>query len=464
MEKKRRYVPTKIIAFMLLCVSGLPFFSCATKSDVYKEIDHEVNRENFKAGVAAIEHGQKRKEKPVYHEKNAVSLFLDKGLLEHYAGNYEVSSQNLQEAERLIQEAFTKSITADVASFVVNDNTKEYPGEDFEDIYINIFNALNYYNRGDIEGAMVEIRKLTISSGKLDMLSRKYEDARQGLGDGVLGTLNKFGISMNDALPQGDPVNFSNSALARYLSVLFYLADGNTDGARIELEQLQTAFKSNAKVYYNSVPQSVAELQNVPDGKARLNVIGFSGLSPNKEEGKFIGAFPFFANKELWAPVFKLPKMVKRPSRINRIEVVTEGHGSFDLELLEDMGAVVEETYNARFANIFFKTFIRVLLKYSAVDIAATAAAEKGGDWANLARLGTAAAGRITADATEAADIRMSRYMPDKAYVGGINLDPGIYNVTVHYYSGNQHIAKNEYRNVYVRAKALNLIEAVSLR
>ena len=460
MKKKEKNV-TGIITLILLCASGLPFFSCATKSDTHKDIDHAVSQELFEEGIVAIQEGQRRRGRPVYHENNSVSLFLDKGLLEHYAGNYKVSSQDLQEAERLIQEAFTKSITADIASFVVNDNTKEYPGEDFEDIYINIFNALNYYNRGELEGAMVEIRKLTVSGGKLDLLSRKHEDARRSLGDGILGTLNNFGISMNDALPQGDPVNFSNSALARYLSVLFYLADGNTDGARIELEQLKAAFDSNTKVYYNPVPQSVAELQNVPDGKARLNVIGFSGLSPKKEEETFIGAFPFFVNKELWAPAFKLPKMTKRTSRVNRIEVAVEEHGTFDLELLEDMGLVVEETYNARFANIFLKTFIRVLIKYAAVDVAATAAAEKGGDFA---RLGTAVSGRLTADASERADIRMSRYIPNKAYVGGINLDPGTYNVTVHYYSGDRHVAKKEYRDVNVRATALNLIESVSLR
>jgi hypothetical protein len=47
---------------------------------------------------------------------------------------------------------------------------------------------------------------------------------------------------MSDAMPKGKPVDFSNSALARYLSALFYLSDGNTDGARIEFEQLQAAF------------------------------------------------------------------------------------------------------------------------------------------------------------------------------------------------------------------------------
>ena len=36
---------------------------------------------------------------------------------------------------------------------MVNDKVTDYAGEDFEDIYINIFNALNYINNDNIESA-----------------------------------------------------------------------------------------------------------------------------------------------------------------------------------------------------------------------------------------------------------------------------------------------------------------------
>jgi len=129
--------------------------------------------------------------------------------------------------------------------------------------------------------------------------------------------------------------------------------------------------------------------------------------------------------------------------------------------LLEDMGAVIEETYNARFGNLFFKTYIRTLLKYAVVDIAAAKVGEQGGD---LAALLSAIAGKKAADLTESADIRMSRYLPDKAYIGGINLDPGTYAIVVHYYSKGSIIAKEEYRDVKVRANTLNLVETINLK
>jgi hypothetical protein len=460
----------KFTACYFFPVLALLFLSCASASGVYKNIDNAVYQNDFERGINEIIKGQE-KTRPIYPEKNAVSLFLDKGLLEHYAGNYRSSSKDLENAERLIQEAFTKSITAGIASYITNDNMKEYPGEDHEDIYLNVFNALNYYHNNNTEGAMVEIRKITMSSGKLDLLSRKYDEGTKFATQHLLETLHSIGFMAALELPKGEPVMFSNSALARYLSALFYQSQGKTDDARIEFEQLYAAFTGNPKVYYHPAPESAGDAQNVPAGKARLNVVAFAGLSPVKEEKIYNQFFPFFKNPALRYAQFKLPVLVKRPSSVDRIQVEINGQKSFDLELIEDMGAVARETYNARFANMFFKTYIRTIIKYATADAGATAAAsrfdskdenEKEAGW--FVGLAASLAGKVAADTSEAADIRMGRYFPDKAYIGGINLDPGIYSVTVTFFNKGNVIAMDDYTEVKVRANALNLIEAASLR
>jgi len=212
----------------------------------------------------------------------------------------------------------------------------------------------------------------------------------------------------------------------------------------------------------------VEDDQNIPPGKARLNVIAFIGLSPIKEEKVFNQYFPFFRNNALRYAQFKLPVLVKRPSIIDRIQVKISGQKSFDLELIEDMGAVARETYNARFANMFYKTYIRTIIKYATADAGATRAAYKSGEdeRADNSFVGFLAsiAGKIAADSSEAADIRMGRYFPDKAYVGGINLDPGIYSVNVTFYNQGNVVAMEDYAELYVRENTLNLIEAASLK
>jgi len=445
----------KIISLFIYIIF---LFSCAVRPAVYKEIDNQVSGGNFKTATEVLETKQ-RSIKPVYSKKNAIMLYLDKGLLEYYAGDYKNSSQSLQEAERLIEEAYTKSVTAGFLSYILNDNTKEYPGEDFEDIYINIFNALNYYKRGDIEGALVEIRKLSVTGGKLDMLARKYEykDPNSGASLEELAKKEAKGAS----LPKGKKVEFNNSALARYLSALFYLADGKTDDARIEFEQLQRAFLTNKDVYKNPVPGIIDQLQNVPKGKAMLNVICFSGMSPVKIEEKTTYFFPVFRSPALSVANFKLPKMTQRQSKIDRIEVVVDGNKKFNLELLENINAVVEETFAIRYSNILIKTYIRTLLKYTTTDIAAAEVERRQG---SLTALAVALTAKAAFEATESADTRMSRYLPGKAHVGGIILEPGTYNVVVNFYSGNTVISKEEYKNFIVREEGLNLIDAVSLK
>jgi hypothetical protein len=431
--------------------------SCATSSKNYKEIDHSVEHSDFSEAVGVIEKKQESK-KVLYSQKNAIMLFLDKGLLEHYAGNYSASSANLQNAERLIEEAYTKSITEGFLSYIANDNVKEYPGEDFENIYLNVFNALNYYNRNDIEGALVEIRKLSNSSGKLEMLARKYEYKDPKTGAGLNDTVRKeTGVS---ELPDVKSVNFSNSALARYLGALFYQADGNEDSSRIEFDQVYRAYSTNKNIYRGTVPNAVEEARNVPEGMARLNIISFTGLSPVKEEKTVIHYLPF-QHPILQIAMFKLPVMRKRPSVINRIEVEVDDSKTFELELLEDMGAVIEETFNARYSNILLKTYIRTIIKYVVADVAAMAAENNDN---SLAGLAIAIGARAAMDASERADIRMSRYLPDRAYIGGINLDPGTYSVIIRYCNGNREIYHEKFTDVTVKEDGLNLIQSVKLK
>ena len=442
-----------VFSFLLISLT----LACQTGPKSQKNMDYAVNEANFEEALLALERGQEEGGSSAYAASNAISLHLDRGMLGHYAKNYASSSNDLQNAELLIEDAYTKSVTERFFSYIINDNTKQYPGEDFEDIYLNVFNALNYYHRGDMEGALVEIRKLSISSGKLDMLARKYEyvdpDSGASIGDIVK---KETGV---EELPPTLSVNFSNSALARYLGALFYLGGGNTDSARIEFDQIERAFNTNRSIYSHPVPDAVEEARNVPRGKARLNIISFAGLSPVKTQKVEIFPLPFH-HPILRVGFFKVPVLTGRASNITRIEVVVDGKDKFNMELLEDMGKVVEETYKARYSNIVLKTYIRTILKYAVADISASVTNNKN----PAVGFAVALAARTAMDLSEKADIRMSRYIPDKAYIGGVNLDPGIYSVIINYYNEKTLVDSEEYNNVIVRQNGLNLLESVNLK
>lgn len=467
----------------LLFVSGLSFllFSCATKADVYEEIDRAVGTEAYGKALTALEKGQAAK-KPVYPEKNAVLLHLDKGALEHYAEQYQASSADMEDAERLIEEAFTKSITAELGSYFANDNTKDYAGEDYEDIYTNIFSALNYYNQGDVEGALVEIRKVNI---KLNVLADKYVPKADsnvrpelitafvtqtiGVACAAAG-LEGFIVPLPDEILKSDPAafQFTDSALAQYVAMILYRGDGNEDSARICREALIAAYKNSPNVYAGSLPVSIAEEASIPAGKGRLNFIGFTGLSPVKDQKiedmnllffpTIGGSLKLIDNQKLRLTVgnMAVPVLVERPSVLTGVEVDVNGQ-KIQLELLEDFGKVFEETFNVKYPAIRAKAYIRALLKYVSVEVAAQVAVKQG--LPDLAVRVAAIGAKKTADASEQADIRSSRYLPGKAFVGGITLDPGSYDVAFVFSNGDRIV-----KTINVAAGKANLVEAVNLK
>ncbi|MDR0568456.1 MAG: hypothetical protein LBG87_04555 [Spirochaetaceae bacterium] len=425
-------------------VVSFSLLSCA--SDAYARVDDAAERGHYEESITALEKDKNK----IY--KDPVLYYLDKGMLAHYARNYADSIELLQDAEREIEEAFTKSVTQEIASYILNDTAKDYPGEDYEDIYSNAFNALNYYHLNNYSGAMVEIRRM---NEKLFFLSAKYGESAEELRE--LAEKNAGEPPENESRSK-----FSNSALARYLGMLFYRSGRYYDDARIDRDMLKAAFAAYPGVYAHPVPQSVDEELAVPPGKARLNVLGFSGLSPVKEQETL--RIPLLLPSLRYIKI-ALPALVERPSATARIEAVLNTGESFALELLEDVSAVARETFKERVNIVYLKSIVRGSLKGVTSSVLGAAAEEMDNSAAGLALSILSLGAQVFAEASEQADLRGSRYFPAKVYVGGITVDPGVYSVTINYYAKNGALlASFTEDQIHIRENKLNLVEAVCLK
>jgi hypothetical protein len=421
------------------------FFSCAS-GNPYREADSLAQRGEYQGSLDLIE----KDKKTLYRDKDVVLYYLDAGMLNHYTADYRRSTELLQEGERAIEAAYTKSITMEIGTYITNDTAQEYAGEDYEDIYINTFNALNYYHEDDLEDAMVEIRRM---NNKLAFLASKY-----GI---MVDNMQKAALSEGTEIPP-DPsagqTTFTNSALARYLGMLFYRGNGKPDDARIDRDQVRLAFANNPSVYSHPVPGSLDDELPVPEGKARFNVIAFSGSAPVKGEEIIRILIPNARYIKI-----ALPVMISRSSVVDRIGVRFDSGESFDLELLEDIGAIATETFRERAHLAYLKAVLRGTIKGVASSVMGGMGDEMEGNAGTvltLLSIGT----QIFAEASEKADLRISRYFPSKAYVGGITLDPGLYSYSIIYYSGGRVVDSYRQENVPLRAGGLNLAEAACLK
>ena len=164
----RNYLKYSLLPLTLVLATLSSCASMRTQQRQYVE-SVPLAREGGYSQAARIIEKAKGKD---YQEKDRVLYYLDLGMLYHWAGLYEESNRMLDEAEMAIEELFTKSISRALSSGLLNDNALDYSGEDYEDIYLNVFKGLNYLALGNQSAALVEFRRVDI---KLTILEDKYK-------------------------------------------------------------------------------------------------------------------------------------------------------------------------------------------------------------------------------------------------------------------------------------------------
>ncbi len=456
--------------FCLIVCAAFLFGACTTAKGQYRGIDEKLTRRDYAGAIAQIEAAKEKD----YGEKNRVWYYLDLGMLLHYAGDYEKSNEYLTKAEDAIEELYTESVSRGIGSFVLNDNTKEYAGEDYEDIYTNVFKALNYLALGQAEEAGVEVRKVHVKLSKLE---------------------DKYPIDEEDVRAKAPPV-FRSSALAHYLSMQIYRLEHEWDEAEIDRKKIASALRKQRDIYLRLAdPEQAIEIDDgalptkIPEGQAVIGVIAFNGLGPekvarqinvntiagflsissrvdDKKEGAAAEVRALFHYPDILVPIpmmppgynftIELPEMRHKRPIADRIQIVVDGIRKVELFPIENISRVAEATFARKVAGVYTKTLVRAGLKFAAAIAASEAAARAGGGLVGaLTRFGTS----TLASATEKADLRLSYFFPGEAYAGEIVVEPGEHEVTIAYYRGSS-LVYRETKRITTKADSLGIVEA----
>ena len=218
--------------------------------------------------------------------RERIRQYLDLAFAEHFGKVYDSSIEVCNKVDALMEDAVTKSVTRTVLSATLNENASEYSGRVYEYLYVNVFNALNYYHKGDMEGALVEIRKIGnkqreyIAKYGKAVLAKDAPQKREITDADYAAAM--FGINMPALIAKSPPQAtkddvFRDSAASRYVSMLFRLMNGDADDARIDADVL-------AKL---SPRFPAAQTLTTPEGKGRLDVLAFCGLIGRRYEQSF---------------------------------------------------------------------------------------------------------------------------------------------------------------------------------
>lgn len=389
----------------------------------------------------------------LYGKTDSVVYYLDTGVLSHYFNDYIDSTKQLSTAEKLMYDLYTKSISQEISSFIINDNLLDYPGEDYEDIYTNIFMSLNYYHQGKIDDAIVEINR---ASNKIQTLSVKHE--------AELIKARKAAKAENNAF---ESIEFHNSALVHYLALLYHQSSHNLDAAFADRHFIADAFLTQKKIYPFPEPSFIDNEFSLPADRGCLNIIAFSGTSPVKYEKKIQLSRDF---------VIAVPVMHSIEDSIHWIKVsatnITTGRKFItDLEEIESISNIAIDSFRIRSQIIYNKAVARSLVKGAAtVSTRVIGQRLENNNDATLSTLGTllkifSSVNYVSNHLTENADLRISRYFPARVDIGKLIVPSGNYDIVIDFYDQKDGYVLASYvvHSFFIEAKKTYIIERTCL-
>jgi hypothetical protein len=467
MKSEHRLV---ILFFVVIAILLTSCSSMMTMKDQFKGINEKTAQRDYAGALALIE---KAKDK-YYQAKDRVMYYLDAGMLSHYAGRYEQSNDYLSQAEAAIEELYTASVSKAAASLLLNDNALDYSGEDYEDIYLNVFKALNYLHLDLRDDALVEIKRI---SNKLNLLEDRYAKLA-----------DEYNKDKNNKLKMRTGTNkFYNSALARYLSMLIYRGESAMDAARIDRDKIREAFARQANLYPFPPPRLDDALSRTT--RARLNVICFTGKNPDKvaatlrlhsfnnalvvvpsaendqfqDEIKDFAAFPWPGIPSDYYFKFQLPIMKPLGSRVAAVNVRLTGTENAETtgQPIESLEKIAKFTFEVKKPLVYLKTVLRSVTK------GILAGQAKKGVKKDATPLGSFlfnVATDVATDVSENADLRISHFFPAEALIAETEVPTGMYRVEIDYLDQDGNLMFTDDKGeVDVSAKGLTLVESFLL-
>jgi len=425
--------------FFLLLIGGT---GCASYQldGVQRKLNNSIDSENYDRAEQLL---QRSWQNDVYRYKDRVLYYLELGTVRHFSRQYRKSFEAFQKAENFIEDLYTRSINRGIRAFAVNDNILAYEGEDYENIYLNAFNTLNFLHLDDLESALVESRRIAY---KLEQLNIRYK--------GLAGALSEADTTGWDEWNTGS-TSIENSALGHFLSGIIFGKSGDRDDARIEIEQTKTAIKEQQAVYnyVTSIPDTLLNRVINPDSYNTL-IVSFSGKAPVKvqyDTRLYIKEHDFYLK-------FSLPKLQIRPTNVRSVRAVVNEDKIKPVYLIEEMDKVSSEVYKVRMPIIYSRTVVRALSKALASKMISKEVKEDNKALGSLVGF----LGNLGQEASEKADLRSWQTMPGKAYVTLMKLPEGTHNIKLEYFGADNLLYTDE-KIIEIKDESndLELVESV---
>jgi len=141
MKKRVVWLP---LVVLLAVLSG-----CASYSQGFQKVELFLSQQKPELALQELE-------KNPSTGADKLLYLLDKAMLQRMSGLYEASNATFEQAKALMDKLEATSVAEQVGALTVNDSAMSYEGEDYEQIAVHIYAALNYIELGLWDEARVE--------------------------------------------------------------------------------------------------------------------------------------------------------------------------------------------------------------------------------------------------------------------------------------------------------------------
>lgn len=223
------------------CAPLLFLAGCANRGLVrYEKVVQRATAQDYLDAVSFLRAGKSG----LYGGQSELLYNMDMGQLFHYAGRYDSSIVYFARAAEVHDALFTRSVTNEAASLLVNDNTRPYRGRPYEVLWLRVFQAFNYLALGNPDGARVEMRQAQMLVDEFRRTADKDEYRDDPLYRGtaalvydMLGERDDAAISIYHAVKSHrDAKTTVPAGLASYACALLAAADRADDIRLLALE------------------------------------------------------------------------------------------------------------------------------------------------------------------------------------------------------------------------------------
>ena len=368
--------------------------------------------------------------------RDRLLYLLETGMALHAGKQYQESNQCFLKADRVIEELNFTHVGAGAIAVLTDDRALPYAGEEFEDVLVNTFAALNFLLAGGPKGpeeALIECRRL-------DWKLRQFAELRKR--------------------------KYLQNAFARYLSGVAYELDREANDAYID---------------YKMVHQLRPDFEPVKQDLVRLaHRLGFADEAAEWEQkfnlkhdpealadtGEVVlfyqcGRAPVKVQREklLDLPIYRKERFVERGA-----ELLAGGAVLARTQVLEDIEATAVKTLEDRMVPIVARRAASLALKAGVAAGVRQVVANNTNDSAaaNLAGILTFELLKATAQA----DLRCWLTLPANLQVARARLPAGTHSLELRFLdgAGNPTAHRAEITGVVVRAGEITILEARSLK